>query len=562
MIQKLTNSFVECSGRERAMKLLDAGTGKELLGPFDGMESPHLEPQGIVPQSDDGVIVVKGTVHGHEALVISIEGKFQGGGIGEVSGAKIAGSLELALKECEAGTKTVPILILDTGGVRLQEANYGLLSIAEIGSAIVAIRRHVPVIALIPGGIGAFGGMSITAGLCSAIIMTREGRLGLNGPEVIEQEAGIREFDSKDRPLIWGTMGGDQRTSSGLADLLIDDDTEAVKEAVLSIMIGDIVTDQRSIQVKRHGAFLKTINPPKRLTPENVQETWKPFISGSLTEQKADIHGEKSTSRGQTWFDLLTADAPEIGDIPSVRVSDAFIGTKKVRYITVVPDAKNRFPRVRHGEVGLQEGWAIAKHVREAIEADRNGEKRAIVAIVDVPSQAYGHLEELLGIHQSCAAAVDAYVTARLEGHPVISFIPGKAISGAFLSHGMQAQRLIALRDPGVNVHVMSKQSAARITNRSIDELEAAAKKVPAMAYDIESFEQLGALHSLVDGLNADDPGENDRDVLQKEILMAIQDIEQDGSRDLRVRLTSRLAQSGGRAASILVREKLMDQWS
>lgn len=109
------SSFVECSGRERAMKLLDNGTYKELLGPFDGLESPHLEPQGIVPQSDDGVIVAKGTINGERAVVISIEGNFQGGGIGEVSGAKIAGSLEMALKDCEAGIKTIPIILFDTG---------------------------------------------------------------------------------------------------------------------------------------------------------------------------------------------------------------------------------------------------------------------------------------------------------------------------------------------------------------------------------------------------------------------------------------------------------------
>ncbi|MFJ7470197.1 biotin-independent malonate decarboxylase subunit beta [Peribacillus frigoritolerans] len=544
------------------MKLMDNGTYKELLGPFDGMESPHLEPQGIVPQSDDGVIVTKGTINGQRAVVISIEGNFQGGGIGEVSGAKIAGSLEMVLKDCEAGIKTMPIILFDTGGVRLQEANYGLLSIAEIGSSIVALRRHVPVIAVIPGKIGAFGGMSITAGLCSAIIMTREGRLGLNGPEVIEQEAGIREFDSKDRPLIWGTIGGEQRKSAGFADILIEDDTEAVKEAVLSILNGDIPFEPRSEQVKKYRAFINAVDPSQRISPEDVRELWNQFRSDDVLEIQAVSKGEKSNGRGQTWFDLLSNGVPERGDIPSVRVADAYIGPIKVRYIAVVTDSKSRFPRASNGEVGLQEGWSIAKHVREAIEEDRNGEKRAIVAIVDVPSQAYGFYEELLGIHQSCAAAVDAYVTARLEGHPVISFIPGNAISGAFLSHGMQAHRLIALRDPGVNVHVMSKQSASRITQRSIKELEMATKKVPAMAYDIVSFEQLGALHSLVDGVKADMPEQKDRDVIHKEIKEAISDIKMTGSVDLKVRLTSPFAVLGGRAASILVREKLNEQWN
>jgi malonate decarboxylase beta subunit len=203
----------------------------------------------------------------------------------------------------------------------------------------------------------------------------------------------------------------------------------------------------------------------------------------------------------------------------------------------------------------------IAKHIRDAIEADRfNEEKRAIIAIVDVPSQAYGYREELLGIHQACAAAVDAYASARLAGHPVIAFIPGKAISGAFLSHGMQASRLIALDDDGVNVHVMSKQSAARITQRTIEELEEATKKVPSMAYDIRSFEKLGALHELISGIKADEPAGADREVVFKSLISAIEDI-QNSPRDLSRRLTSDFAKEGGRSASILVRKKLAEQW-
>ncbi|MGO4890461.1 biotin-independent malonate decarboxylase subunit beta [Anaerobacillus sp. MEB173] len=563
MMKALKNSLVECNGRERAQNLLDYGTYRELLGPFDGMESPHIEPQGIVPQSDDGVIVAKGTINQKPVVVISIEGNFQGGGIGEVSGAKIAGALELTLKDCEAGIKATPILLYDTGGVRLQEANYGLLSIAEISAALVALRRYVPVIAVVPGKVGAFGGMSITAGLCSSVIMTREGRLGLNGPEVIEQEAGIREFDSKNRQLIWGTIGGEQRTAAGFADQLIEDDVEAVKIAISSVIDGG-VTSARAEQISRYERFLQPVDTTKRLSPEAVRVLWKQSENELPDDKQEDqsIPADKLTGRGQTWFDVLRNDAVEIGDIPSVRVADSIIGETRVRYIAVVPDPNNRFPRARKGEFGLQEGWSIAKHIRQAIEEDKGGEKRAIVAIVDVPSQAYGYHEELLGIHQACAAAVDAYASARLAGHPVISFIPGNAISGAFLSHGMQANRLIALHDSGVNVHVMSKQSAARITQRSLEELEAATKKVPAMAYDIESFNKLGALYSLVPNVNADVPKDNDRSIIYEEIERAIYDVSMSDAKDLSVRLSSPNAKSGGRTASVIVREKLNEQWN
>ena len=50
--------------------------------------------------------------------------------------------------------------------------------------------------------------------------MTREARLALNGPEVIEEQSGIEEFDSKDRQLVWGVNGGEQRYATGFADAL------------------------------------------------------------------------------------------------------------------------------------------------------------------------------------------------------------------------------------------------------------------------------------------------------------------------------------------------------
>jgi malonate decarboxylase beta subunit len=106
----------------------------------------------------------------------------------------------------------------------------------------------------------------------------------------------------------------------------------------------------------------------------------------------------------------------------------------------------------------------------------------------------------------------------------------------------------------------MSKKSAARITLRTIDELEEATKKVPAMAYDIRSFEKLGALYELIVGVNADDPNEADLLTVRSNLMDAIADIK-NSPRDLRSRLTSTFARNGGRSASILVREKLREQW-
>jgi malonate decarboxylase beta subunit len=267
-------SLVELNARERAQALLDEGSYRELLGPFERLESPWLLMQGVVPQADDGLIVARGKIGGKDSVILAIEGQFQGGGIGEVSGAKIAAALDLALEDAKKGHPVQVVLLLETGGVRLQEANLGLEVIAEINSSLVALRQHVPVVGVIAGMVGCFGGMSITASLCSYLIMTREARLGLNGPEVIEEQSGIEEFDSKDRQLIWGVNGGEQRHATGFADYLAEDDVGAIKKCVIEAFGRGIPATHRSEQVDDYLKRLAAIDVSHQLESTEVRKLW------------------------------------------------------------------------------------------------------------------------------------------------------------------------------------------------------------------------------------------------------------------------------------------------
>jgi malonate decarboxylase gamma subunit len=264
--------------------------------------------------------------------------------------------------------------------------------------------------------------------------------------------------------------------------------------------------------------------------------------------------------RGGIWFDALTDGAGAIeSGLRSVRVADAVLGSEIARFIAVVPDAQNRFPRARAGEVGLDEGWALARHVRAAFAESSEGARRPIIAIVDVSSQAYGRREELLGIHLACAAAADAYASARLAGHPVIALLVGKAMSGAFLAHGYQANRILALDSPQVMVHAMGKQAAARVTRSSVEKMEELGEKIAPLAYDIRSYAKLGLLYKLIEGIDADAPGRIGVDRVRAELMSAITDTRA-GSPDLANRLSSPAARKM-RAASIEVRRRLAEQW-
>jgi malonate decarboxylase beta subunit len=250
------HSFVELGARQRARALLDEGSMRELIDPFARMTSPWLPKQGVVPQADDGVVIAKGSIGGKPVVVCAIEGNFQGGSMGEVGGAKMAGALELAAEDNRKGIPTAAVLLLETGGVRLQEANLGLAAIAEIHAAIVDLRRYQPVIGVVAGSVGCFGGMSIAAGLCSYLVVTQEARLGLNGPQVIEQEAGIEEYDSRDRPFIWSITGGEQRFASALVDAYVADDIAAIQQQVEDLLHKGKPAQERSSQ---YALFLKRL---------------------------------------------------------------------------------------------------------------------------------------------------------------------------------------------------------------------------------------------------------------------------------------------------------------
>jgi len=223
------HSYYEKSARERIDAIVDAGSFREILPPQARMLSPHLQALDLPVAFDDGVITGAATLSGLPILVAAQEGGFMGGAVGEVHGAKLVGLLQRAVHDELAGV----VLLLESGGVRLQEANAGLIAVSEVIRAILASRAAgVPVVGAIGGQYGCFGGMGIAAACCTALVMSEEGRLGLSGPEVIETAHGVEEFDSRDRGRVWRTVGGKHRYLLGDCAALVDDSVEAFRSAI------------------------------------------------------------------------------------------------------------------------------------------------------------------------------------------------------------------------------------------------------------------------------------------------------------------------------------------
>jgi len=238
--QRTAASWYEASARERVRLLLDVHSFREFIGPEERQISPHLHIFNLPEQFDDGMIVGEGVLEGRKVFIAAQEGRFMGGAFGEVHGAKLTGMLR-AVRDAAS----TPLFILfDTGGVRLQEANAGELAIAEIMRALMEARiAGARVIGLIGGRAGCFGGGGLIAGCCSALVVSEQGRISVSGPEVIETNRGVEEFDSQDRALVWRTMGGKHRRLIGGADMFVDDTIEAFRIAAVKLMLPERAFD-------------------------------------------------------------------------------------------------------------------------------------------------------------------------------------------------------------------------------------------------------------------------------------------------------------------------------
>ena len=542
--------FRELSPRERLATIFDDAGYTEMVGPFDRIGSPWLAQQGLVAQSDDGVVAVRGTIDRRAVVGIAIEPRHEGGGVGETGGAKIVSALQLAASSCRAGRPIGAVLLLETGGVRLQEATLGLGAISEIHTAIIHLRELAPVIAVIARPIGCFGGMSLAAALCTTIIGTPEGRLGMNGAEVIEQEAGPQELDASDRNLIRQVFGNEARLRDGFIDLLVEDTTASVRAGV-----------EAALSSAPH-APARLDNASKRLADLRLE-----LAAGSSGESVArlDPFGPKpmprSVDRGRLWLEILSGGkvSPALST-PSVLTAEVSLGpdpADTVVAIGIARDPESMLPRARNGEMGLEQAWALAEYLRRFTASEQHSaSKRPILAIVDSPGQAYGRSEEERCISVAAAAVVDAYAATRRSGHVVLTLIVGRAMSGSFLAHGMQSDHIFALDDEGVIMQAMSLQSIARVTGRSLAEVEENSATSLPMSYAIRDAYRLGVVDALIPGIRAEAPTEADLRHVRGSLLETLARLRYAGP------AARNLDGNPHRQATVAVRRAMQNQWS
>lgn len=280
-------SFYESTARQRAASLADPGTFTELLSPIDKMTSPHLPVLGEAVSFDDGVVTGVGKIGKRPVFIISQEGRFIGGAVGEVHGAKMVAAFRLALQSYDKIKTKYPedfkdrtpavVISFETGGVRLHEANAGLLAHAEVMEQIQHCRGKVPVIGLVGSKVGCFGGMGFVSVATDLVIMSALGRIGLTGPEVIEEAMGKKEFDASDRGLIYRITGGKHKYIMRDAAYLVEDTIGAFRNQIIEVLqmnyediqnhrsIGSLALVEEQLELVKLAAGLK---------PKDAYDVW------------------------------------------------------------------------------------------------------------------------------------------------------------------------------------------------------------------------------------------------------------------------------------------------
>jgi malonate decarboxylase gamma subunit len=169
--------------------------------------------------------------------------------------------------------------------------------------------------------------------------------------------------------------------------------------------------------------------------------------------------------------------------------------------------ANPRFKVVYAGIIGLEEGYKMAMAVYRTMEADATrplSEKRPLLLIVDTPGNGPGKLEEIVGMNKSTGAYQLALAEARKAGHPVLAVVIGRAISGAFLCHGLQADQILSLSSKfNTMIHVMPLTSIARITKQDLERLTELSKSNPVFAAGPDFFYRLGGVEEIIEAPEA-----------------------------------------------------------
>jgi acetyl-CoA carboxylase carboxyl transferase subunit beta len=177
---------------ERVELLVDTGTFEEIdagltsadpLGFTSG--KPYAETLAAACEKtgmSEAFVAGRASVGGHPVVLGVMDFRFIGASMGSVVGEKVTRAFEHAEAE-----RTPVVLVVASGGARMQE---GMLSLMQMAKTAAAVRRHseagLPYVAILTDP--TYGGVTASFAVLADVILAEPGAvIGFAGPRVIEQ---------------------------------------------------------------------------------------------------------------------------------------------------------------------------------------------------------------------------------------------------------------------------------------------------------------------------------------------------------------------------------------
>lgn len=254
------------SASQRIEALLDEKSFVEIGAKVTARATDFNLKQNDTPS--DGVITGYGTVEGNRVYVYSQDASVLGGSIGEMHAKKIAGIYDLAMK-----TGTPVIGLIDSAGLRLQEAADALNSLGEIYFKQTMAKGVVPQLVAVFGTCG--GGLAVVPSMADFTFMEDKAKLFVNSPNALDgnnadkndtaaagfqaEESGVADFTGSEADIIAQMRELVSMIPSNHNDLALADCTDDLNRICpdlancagdTSILLSNIADDHNFVEVK------------------------------------------------------------------------------------------------------------------------------------------------------------------------------------------------------------------------------------------------------------------------------------------------------------------------
>jgi len=414
--------------------------------------SPYLARRNIEPAADDGIVRGIFELGGMPVLVAAQDARFLSGSIGANHGAALSDLFRRALAQRPAAV----VLLIDSGGVRLHEANAAELALAQALRGLFDVRcAGIATAAFVVGN--AFGGASVLAAACANIYWLPQARFGLSGPRVIETAHGKGELDADDEAAVAALYGARSRIAAGMGAMVADDAT-AIRNAIASLVEKATGTP---------GVF-----------DDDALERWDRALASRLA--RAGLAPAIASNAPPSWpcFD----DAEPVDParwLWRMRGHDLYL----LRPLTGQPFD----PAI---------AVAIANALRTSLPRHAS-----LVIIEDSPGHAACCSAEAIGVSEYLAAHAGRLNLLRQKGHALFALLVGVGHSAAFFVNALQASVLDAVRD--ARVAAMSANAIARVLHIPANELATLIEDDPMLGQPVRHLHALGGVSHVHDTLTA-----------------------------------------------------------